>query len=129
MRLGPGLAALALVGLVALGGCRMKPKLDVTKTMTLEPDSYNHLAVDPVTVEQTVKVEFDAGGVPVGVYLVLGKDALAASTDEKALAAAKAKAENQAAGSVSATVPANEELRVYVKTGEKGATIKLKLTN
>jgi hypothetical protein len=129
MRLCPRLSLPALVGLVALCGCQMKPKLNYEKSMTLEPGAYNHVEIDPVNIEQTVKVDFDAGGVPVSVYLVPGKDAKAAAGDEKAIAAAKAKAENQAVGSVSWTVPANEELFVYVKTDKQGATVKLKITN
>jgi hypothetical protein len=129
MRLLPRLMLLALACVVALSGCKMKPKLNVEKTVTLEPHAYNHLEVDPVNVEQTVTVNFDAGDVPVGVYLVLGKDAAAAKGDEGAIAAAKAKTEKAASGTVSLAVPANEELRVYVKTEMKGATVKLKITN
>jgi hypothetical protein len=130
MRLCPRLVLPALVGLVALAGCQMKPKLHDERSINLEPVVPDHVMIDAINVEQTVRVEFDAGGVPVNVYLVLGKDAKAAGNDdEKAIAAAKAKAENQASGFVSWKVPATEELWVYLRSDKQAATVKLKITN
>lgn len=129
MRLMPKVAVLALASLVALAGCRMKPKLHDERTLTLEPGVMKPLEVPAINVEQTVNVSFDSGSTPVSVYLALDKDVRTATDDDKIVAAAKAKAEKQTSGTVSVLVPANEQLNVYVKTDSKDATVKVKIAN
>lgn len=129
MRLMPKVAVLALTGLVALAGCQMKSKLNDQRTASLERGLLYSFEVPAVNFEQTVTVTFDAGDAPVDVYLALDKDVSMLTDDGKKIAAARAKAEKQTSGSVSLTVPANEQLDVILRTDRPSATVKLKFTN
>jgi hypothetical protein len=136
MRFSRGLAVLAACTVVVLGGCNTKPKLNETKEYTLdETGSVQNIEVPPVDFDQTVNVEFDSGGTPVSVYLIVGKDAGAKAykelqNNQKPTAAPKASAEKQSKGNLSAPVPAKELLTILIaNTPGKSAAVKVKLTN
>lgn len=128
MRLLPKLGIVALAGLVALAGCKPRPKLNDERTLELAPGTIKPLEVPAVDFEQTVHVSFNADA-PVSVYLVLAKDVPQDAHDAKIVAGAKAKAEKQTSGSISATVPANEQMNLYLVTDRQAATVTVKITN
>jgi hypothetical protein len=118
-----------LCATVALGGCG---GLSIEQKVTLNPVEPKQLDIDAPRSEQKVKVEVDAPGVPVLVYVVKTEDAEEAF---KALIREKEPA-NTLAGttepsekvSLTATIPAKTPFSVLLRgVGTKGeATVRIK---
>jgi len=122
----PALFAVAL-GLLLAGGCG-PPKLNESKTYTLEPGDANVLDFSAIPKPQKITVEFTASAADVSVYLIKdfkGNDGLNEPPKKEQILESK----QGKSGSFSVDVPANTATRVVVRATSAKTEVTVTVTN
>jgi hypothetical protein len=117
-----------LLGLAA--GCQ---RLDVDRTINLEPGEVRDIIIGAPRSQQNVKVDVSASGAPVDVYVVLEaeragvEDSLTLSKrpDTAKLLASQQKVTT---ATLEATVPAKNDFAILLAGAAKPAEVKVKVT-
>jgi hypothetical protein len=116
------------VGMLALTGCQ---RLNVEKTVTIDPTAVYALIVPAPSYEQKVTVHISSPGVPVTAYLVRESEQAAAQAkleSEKTPASSFAGKEKSEDITLEATIPAKTEYVLLIRSGSKKTEVKVKLT-
>ena len=121
-----GLSVVAFA-LLTVAGCQ---RLNVEKTVDVDPAEIKGTVIDGPKSEQKIKVEFNSTASPINVHVVLGKD------DSKVIEELfkpapkldiRGKAEKSQSGTVEATIPAGQDYGVYLSGAKKKTQVSLKI--
>jgi hypothetical protein len=122
------LAALTL----APAGC-YRTVLNQQTTWNIRPGDYQTLTISPAPNEQKIKVVVTSSATPVGVYVYLEKDKVAAMRDIEARknppANVLALKEQTNDATLEVPIPANNEAVIAVTHAAKSTVVTVKLTN
>jgi len=119
-----------VAGLFALAGCG-PAKLEVNKTVTVEPNEYNLIGLPKQSQAQKVTVEVDATE-PVNVYVIDSSKETGfpdLSPEKQAEAAKYGKKTGVKKDSLTADVPENTEVTVAIGGATKKVDVKVAITN
>ena len=119
-----------VAGLFALAGCG-PAKLEVNKTVTIEPNDFNMIGLPKQSQPQKITVDVDATE-PVNVYVIdsakeAGFPDMAA--EKQAEAAKYGKKLGVKKDALTAEVPENAEVTVAVGGGMKKSEVKISISN
>jgi hypothetical protein len=132
MRLSSSVLCLAVAACLLSAGCRLQQRLDRTLTVSVSPGEVKSQIVDAPATDQQVTVTASSPGVPVSVYLVLGKDQKAAEDgllNSKPVANALDGKEKTEQVTLQGKVPAKNEFAVVLwNPGLKPAAVKLTIS-
>jgi len=122
------LGLLALLGLAA--GCQ---RLDVDRTIKLAPGDVQDILIDAPRSQQSIKVDVNASGAPVDVYVLLEAERQAVKENlliNKRPDPAKLLASQQkvTTATLEAAVPARNDFAILLAGASKPAEVKVKVT-
>jgi hypothetical protein len=121
---------LVAISLAVAVGCQ---RLDVKRTIHVNPGDVQDVIIDPPRSEQNIKVGVTSN-TPIDVYVILssngdavkGKLLASQKPDDSKILVKELKTEN---ASLDATIPAKNEFRVLLTGAKKAADVNVSVTN